>query len=295
MTSQDSSEHTGVRLASVPIYARRKRTVIPLRLSPSSIAVFRQCRQRYKFLYRDKLGEEYGRAKPFFTMANHVHATLKDFFTLVPVERRTTETIAELLQKNWCRYQVGFRDAQDEKRWHDKALNQLSSFVRNHDITVRPLMLEQPFEVKITPGLILRGRVDRIDRQPDGSLHIIDYKTGNIPQQIDWAQVQLHALGVVRHLRSPVTRISYLYLSSSTLESTPVSAGDIDHIRWELLQVAQEIKREKRYLPMAGPWCSNCDFKPICPGAIEVVPADRLEEQLELWDDWGNDLANSDQ
>jgi RecB family exonuclease len=290
MTERNSREHTTANFTSVPIYARKKRTVTTLKLSPSKIAVFHQCRQRYKFLYLDKLGEQYGRAKPFFTMANHIHATLKDFFTLVPAELRTAETIARLLQKNWRRYQVGFRDAQDAMRWHDRAMEQLSSFVQNHDVTINPLMMERSFEVGITPGIILRGRVDRIDRQPDGTLHIIDYKTGHMPSEIDWAQVQLHALAASQHLGSPVTRVSYLYLRPSTLESIPLSPDDIDQVRWELLRAARKIRREKRFSPMTGPWCGNCDFKPICPGAPEVVPCDQLEGQLELWDDLPDDL-----
>ena len=89
---------------------RQTKDTLPLRLSPSSIGVFQLCRQQYKFLYLDKLGDQYRRAKPFFTMVNHVHAILKDFFTITPVERRTVDTIARLLQKNWRRYQNDSED-----------------------------------------------------------------------------------------------------------------------------------------------------------------------------------------
>lgn len=263
--------------------SRKSKAGLPLRLSPSRINVFRQCRQQYKFLYIDKLGDQYFRAKPFFTMGNHVHATLKDFFN-VPVGSRTVETITQLLQKNWRRYQVGFRSAEDEQRWLGKAQLQLSNFVQNTDVTIEPLSMEWTFETAIAPGVILNGRIDRIDRYPDGTLHIIDYKTGNIPQEMEWTQVHLNALAATRNLNLPVSKISYLYLSSCTFASLTISPEDIDRTNWELLQVIQAIKKEKNHFPSVGKWCSRCDFRSICSRSSEVA-AVVPEIQLGLWED----------
>lgn len=285
MTGEPSPEQ-GVRFTSVPIYAPRRPKVAPLRLSPTSIAVFRQCRQHYKFRYVDKLGDQYGKAKPYYTMANHVHATLKDFLTLLPLERRTMETIEQLLRNNWRRYRIGFRGRQDEKRWADKALAQLRAFVTNHDVTVNPLMVEAPLEAEITLGLILHGRVDRVDREADGTLHIIDYKTGNMPIEPDWTQVQLHAVILSRRMPWPVSKASYLYLEPSVLRSADISASELERVRWELLGAAREVRRERRYRPTPGLWCSGCDFLPICPSDVKPQPLAETQGQLELWDEF---------
>ena len=86
-----------IRSTIVPAHREKGKDIPLLRLSPSSIAVFKQCRQRYRFLYIDKLGDKYGRPRPYFTMANHVHASLKDFLSLEPVELRHP-----LLSRNSC-------------------------------------------------------------------------------------------------------------------------------------------------------------------------------------------------
>ena len=289
MPEEPSALTGGVRFTSVPVYSRRRAKVVPLRLSPTAVSTFRHCRQLYKFLYIDRIGDQYARPRPYYTMGNHVHATLRDFLTIVPPQQRTIEAIEGLLRNNWRRYQIGFRDRQDEKRWAEKALAQLRAFVLNHDVMARPLMVEESVEAEITPGLVLRGRVDRVDREPDGSLHIIDYKTGNMPSEIDWTQLELHALILSRRFAWPVRRLSYLYLGPSVLESAGMSEDRLTGARWELLGVARKVRRERRYLPNLGPWCAGCDFRPICPGGTEVQPLVATEGQLELWDDFADE------
>ena len=120
-----------------------------------------------------------------YTMANHIHATLYDLLSVVSPWERTVETAVTLLEKNWRRYRLWFRNKADEKRWDQRALAEVTRFVRGHDVPITPVMLEKPIEADITPGLLLRGRVDRVDRGPDGSFHAIDYKTGNKPEEID--------------------------------------------------------------------------------------------------------------
>ncbi len=278
------------RFNTVPI-SRQKRTGVPLlRLSPTSILTFRQCRQRYKFLYIDKLGDKYGRPRPYFTMANHVHATLKDFLSLKPIALRTPTAIEKLLQRNWRRYRIGFRNEDDEKKWAEKALAQLRAFVTNHDVSMEPVMMEKPVKVEITPGLVLNGRIDRVDRESDGSLHIIDYKTGNMPQETDWTQLELYAFITSKRLPWPVSKVSHLYLGPSLMQSTRISMEQLRHVHWTVLNSAKAIRRERKFRPSPGLWCDYCDFISICPRKTEAQPFATVGGQLELWDgnsdDW---------
>lgn len=291
MTEELPTEAEGVKFFTVPVRSRRREKITPLRLSPTAVSTFRQCRQLYKFLYIDKLGDQYFRPRPYFTMGNHIHATLKDLLQLWPPERRTVPAMEKLLGRNWRRYSTGFKSKKDERRWAEKALAQLRAFMVNHDLSVKPLMLEEPVEAEITPGLILRGRVDRVDKEADGSLHIIDYKTGNLPPEMDWTQLELHALALSRRSPSPVRRLSYLYLGQSVQQSIDVSAGRLDEVCWELLGLARKVRRERRYRPNPGPRCRGCDFRSICPRGADVEPGNATEGQLELWDDFLNGTA----
>ncbi|MFC2072520.1 RecB family exonuclease [Chloroflexota bacterium] len=263
-----------------------KPSLKPFYLSPSSIAVFKQCRQRYKFLHIDKLGDKYGKPRPYFTMANHVHNTLKEFLSLQPIGLRNAAAAEELLRKNWQRYRLGFRSKDDELRWAEKALAQIRAFVINQDVGAQPIMMEEMVGAEISTGLVLRGRIDRVDKEPDGTLHIIDYKTGNMAGEADWEQLELHALILSKHLTCPVNKISYLYLGNATMKSTAISADDLRQVHWRVLTTANTIRQEKQFRPSPVHWCNNCDFISICPGKSEAESlATSSSDQTGFWDD----------
>jgi len=267
IASQDCS---GFRLAEAPARLRRRPVAASLRLSPTAVTCFRQCPRQYKFRYVDRLGDEYGGPRPYFTMGNHVHDTLKEFLTTVPLDERNMETMVRLLRKNWRRYRIGFRGQEDERRWAEKAIRQLSSFVTSQDIRIRPYLVEAWFETEITPGLVLQGRIDRVDLQGDGTLHIIDYKTGNTPEASDWTQLFLNALVLSRKMAHPVSKASFIYLSSGLVDTALIEGAVLDKARWDLLLTARTIACGRSFRPQPGTVCRRCDFKPICPDRVKL-------------------------
>ena len=270
------------RPPDIPLHPPKRTEYPPLKLSPHSVATFRECRQHYKFHYVERLGDQYFRARPYFTMGNHVHTTLREFLTRIPVELRTAKTTESLLRRHWSRCRIGFKNAEQEKRWADKALGQLERFVAEHDVTVQPLMVEVPMEAEITPKVTLVGRMDRVDLESDGSLHIIDYKTGNMPEETDWSQLHLYALLLTRKLPYRVGKASFHYLASGVVQSTEILPDVLEQTVWDLLVTAKEINTEKCFQPTPGPACKRCDFGPICP-AKKPGYSDNLGEDFERW------------
>lgn len=273
-----------VQFFTVPLYAPRKVEFPPLKLSPHSVVTFRECKQHYKFYYIDKLRDQYFRAKPYFTMGNHVHATLREFLSRTPIELRTPKTIKELLRRNWRQCRIGFKNKEDEKRWAQKALAQLERFVEEQDVAVQPLMVETSLEAQITPQVILRGRVDRVDTEADGSLHIIDYKTGNMPEEMDWSQLHLYALILTRKLPYQVSKASFHYLSAGAVQTAEILPEVIEQTAWDLLVTAKDISTEKSFQPTPGAACKRCDFRPICP-AKQPGYTEEMDADFELWRD----------
>jgi len=264
-----------------------------VQLSPSSILTLDQCPYQYELTYIRRLRDQYATAKPYFTMANHVHAVLRDFLRVVPVERRTVETIERMLRERWRRYRGGFRTSGDERRWGEKALAQLRAFVMTEDVTVCPFMVEQLLEVHITPGVILRARVDRVDKESDGSLHIIDYKTGKVPQTVDFTQLHLSALAVARDSRLPVAKASFKFLSDASTLSGEVKDDTFQQATWKVMKAADTVRSSKTFSATPGEWCRLCDFPPICPKGTRFLKEGKAwqEEELELLAGWAEVAA----
>ena len=72
----------------------------------------------------------------------------------------------------------GFGFTDDELQYRDRAVAALARYYERHIAgAARPVWLERRFSFKIGEHTI-GGRVDRVDRHPDGSYELIDYKTG---------------------------------------------------------------------------------------------------------------------
>ena len=250
--------------------------------SPFSLNMFQQCPRQYKFQYIDHLGDIYRKARPYFTMGDHVHATLKDFLSVVPISERNLLKLEDLLRDKWRRNRKGFNDKADEKRWGEKALNQLRWFAKNVDMSVTPFMIENNHRAELTANILLKGRIDRVDKESDGSLHIIDYKTGKMPAEINQLQLHIYALILSRKQDLPVKRASYLYLEVGKFQTIGLTAQDMAQATSYVIDMVDRICQEKDYSATPNIYCWNCDFIEICPSKEAAAKFAPREEDLDF-------------
>jgi RecB family exonuclease len=237
------------------------------KLSSFRLRVFQECRRRYRYRYVEGMPT---RPSAYNTMGAHVHNTLKAFFSLPEPEERTPERLLDLLLENWQQNRSGFSDLSDEERWRERAASQMRSFAREQDLAARPLMLEATVEAPLTPQLALFGRIDRVDEEADG-LHVIDYKTGRRPEEVDARQLHLYTLMLERSLARPVTRASYFYLDDGSAWSTCPERRELEEAVASVMDVYNEMLKERDYPTNVGRHCVFCDYQSICPSRDEIV------------------------
>ncbi len=118
-------------------------------------------------------------------------------------------------------------------------------------------------------GLSLKGRIDRIDRHPDGRQMVIDYKTGNhanLRAKVAGEDVQLAFYGLL----APATdQAAFLGLEPkdgklATLEKQPWPQAVTD-LEQQLQQHMQAVARGAP-LPANGieSVCQYCDMRGLC-------------------------------
>jgi DNA helicase-2/ATP-dependent DNA helicase PcrA len=117
---------------------------------------------------------------------------------------------------------------------------------------------------------MVSGRVDRVDRLPDGSYELIDYKTGRPKtraQLKEDVQLSLYAVGAREAWDLDASSQAYLYVLDD--EKVPVERDDADRdwITETVMEVADGILAQGFEPTPSYAACSTCDFRIICPAA----------------------------
>jgi putative RecB family exonuclease len=241
------------------------------RASSFKLTMYEQCPQKYKFHYIDGLAEQYKVPKPYLTMGAHVHNALRDLYEKVEPTDRTFEKAAQLLRQRWIENRKGFDSIDQEKEWGVKALNMLRLFTHRMDMTKTPVLLEDYYDTDIDADIRVLGKVDRADELEDGSLHVIDYKTGKYKEEeVSNLQLQIYSLIVSANRTQQVTKASYLFLPTMQWHTIDIDPEAIEEAAEEMREQVRTILATKEFPVQLNAYCGSCDFLAICPAQDDV-------------------------
>lgn len=235
-------------------------------LSYSKIDTFKTCPLKYKLRYLFALPSPTPHAANF---GSSVHNTVNLFYQEVG---KGVSPSRELLHKLYesCWIGTGYESKGHEQARKKKGLETMEKFFeeeRKRSFAV-PAFLEKMFRLKIG-NVVLSGRIDRIDRLPDGSFEVIDYKTGTYKKEenVDKdLQLSLYGLVCRDFLRIPVSRLSLYFLEDGKKVSTTRTDEDLTKLKEELLKTVEEMKTSG-FLPTPGHHCRFCEYRVLCHAA----------------------------
>ena len=231
-------------------------------LSASDISTYRICPLKYKFARVFRIPEE-PTINQRFGIA--VHQVLERFHTQ---GGGSLEDLMHLFEVAWRR--SGFGHSNDELQFREKAVQALARYWElDQEREGEPVWFERGFAFHLGPHLV-RGRVDRVDRLPDGGYELIDYKTGRPKSEDelrDDIQLSLYQMGAREAWQLAGAAQSYYYVLDN--EKVPVehSEEELDRVRTAVGEVADGILAQD-FEPTPSPEiCSVCDYRIICPAA----------------------------
>lgn len=273
----------------------------PVEISGSTLNALLGCPRRW-FLASRAQGEA-GRTTAANT-GNVMHALLEYAREVDPDE------LIGHLDAVWdrLRFDANYLSAV-ERTEAEGALRRYAAWERQR--TGRVLGTEVPFHAELTVGdrpVVLRGKVDRLEQEPDGALRIVDYKTGRraldkreVPGNEQLGVYQLAAsLGAFDGLTGGARRLAgaelvYLRVADGETDPTvrfqesldrqphlpaddpwpgpgPGAPDDLPTWVHEKLFHAQGLIRDERFPATPGAACSYCAFASSCPAlGAEVV------------------------
>jgi DNA helicase-2/ATP-dependent DNA helicase PcrA len=296
-----------------PVAAR-----LPRAIGTSQIATWLDCRRKFYYAGLLRIGSDVRTFKP--KLGNLVHKTIQEFHLAV----RGFQAVPEGAPATWAaRLQEIARAlvASDPKFGFDSALENRAA-IRAADRLLERYAYELEaaarrsaggFEIVGTEesvayehaGIALSGKIDRIDRRPDGSLVLVDVKTGAFKRDKAmtaafpklaaaaaagdlWIKATPPAnpqLALYRFAKPQTGSLAYLYL-----DARPKSAEYTDAAHTDELDVTQDKDAlaaldDALFQTFFGPWttgavteieptrnaraCRTCEFVTVCPGYLQ--------------------------
>ena len=233
-------------------------------LSATDIETYRICPLRYKFARVFRIPSEPTINQRFGIL---VHQVLERFHA-GGAEGGSLPELLGLLEAGWRR--GGFGNSEEERQLRAKATQALLRYhERFQDEDGEPVWFERSFSFSLGPHL-LRGRVDRVDRLPDGGYELIDYKTGRpktAAQLREDVQLSLYAVGARESWQLEAAHQAYYYVLDD--EKVPVDRTDDDRdwITETVFEVADGIRSQGFEPTPSWAACSTCDSRIACPAA----------------------------
>lgn len=240
-------------------------------VTPTKVHYYLECPRKYWYYYINGETKYQQAEKGYFTLGEHVHDALREFFAIPPT-LRVPEKLFELLDNRWATKNGlagGFTTPENEEEAKRRAVVMLQRFLEKEDWRMEILQL--PVEegriqgyryAAVSNELAIGGVVDRIDRDPDGRLHVIDYKTGKNDEPDNW-QLPMYAVLIGRLFGESVGRTSYLFLEHGRRHTEEISIrANVDTIK-RVIDVVSRIPRSKNkedFVCPQGDHCRHCDY-----------------------------------
>lgn len=233
-------------------------------ISPYKLNMYLECPRHYWWNYINPSTRSKQPERPYFTMGDHVHNSLKYFYSL-PLEKRTKKALLWLLDRQWEKKngkRAGFWNETVEAEYKERAQLMLSAYCNREDLTVQPLWAsDKLITTDVSETLTFMGKIDRVDETPDG-LHIIDYKTSKEEREDEW-QLPMYAVMARRWFEKPVAQLSYVFLETGSWISVPANPA---REAWTIMRVQQIVEsmphsqKKDDWVCVEAENCTHCDY-----------------------------------
>jgi DNA helicase-2/ATP-dependent DNA helicase PcrA len=237
-----------------------------LSLSASDLSLYLTCPLKYKFARVFGIPQEPTINQRFGIL---IHNVLERFHKEPPEnDEDGLRQLNNLFETGWRR--TGFGSTDDELQFRDRAREAMRLYWERERVAEgEPVWLERKFDFKVGEHHV-RGRVDRVDRLPDGDYELIDYKTGERRTEAELEndlQLALYRIAAREAWEVEASTGSYYYVLDADKVAAPTKPDDAERVERTVLQVGEGVLGQD-FEPRPSPTvCGWCDYKLICPAA----------------------------
>lgn len=248
-----------------------------MRLSYTALSDFKTCPLKFKFAQLDRIKTPRSKEAIFGTL---LHDCLQLAFDPKRTLPATEEEILNYFKNKWDPTVYQGNEVEETMVFSSGVTILKDFFARNNPAQAKIVDLEKSFCIPVTLGrqeYQITGKIDRIDKTPDDSFEIIDYKTTKKmpPQHLidNNLQLAVYHLGLVslwpkiEEENRPV-KVSLYFLKHNEKLSTQKTRSDLKEAREKLKEELNSIEKyqaKNNWQPTPNALCDWCGFKHLCP------------------------------
>jgi DNA helicase II / ATP-dependent DNA helicase PcrA len=246
------------------------------RFSYTQLSAFETCPRQYEYANILKIPTPITGSQNF---GSSLHRTLNEFYKLVIQsgqanlfedykEDLSVKRLLDIYEDKWIPY--GFESREHHDSLKKRGAEILEKFHKHfREETARIEFLEKEFKLKVN-GYTISGRIDRADSLPDGTLEVIDYKSGKVKTQDevdDDRQLMIYAMASAECFGKPASKATLYFLDGDVKISTSPDSKALEKAKKKITEIADKIN-ESDFAPAPSEFkCKFCPYKKICDRA----------------------------
>lgn len=239
-------------------------------ISPSKITTYLACPVKYRYTYIDDRARWLLRAKSYYSFGTTLHRVLQRFHDSGDAGVTTTSEVLAAYEESWI--DAGFSSAEEMAEAYGEGKQILERHVAatlERPEAAKTLFVERQLRYDFG-DFVLIGRLDRVDEYDDGTLEVVDYKSGreSVSTEDISADIAMSCYQLLLHKKYPdqPVRARILALRSAESATYAMSDSELEEFERDIAQLARMILSENFYERKAvrKPMCDYCDFLPAC-------------------------------
>lgn len=271
---------------------------VPGSITASKVTSFKECGLAFRLSVIDRIPQP---QTPWTIRGSLAHAVLERMYFYLEPAQRTRAAALDLVDQIWaepCTATLieNLRSSNTPSNSYGNLYNDtkslvLKDFEAENPMEVDAIATELRLEAKLG-DTVLRGVIDRLDRNRDGTLTVTDYKTGKIPAQDQENErltgVYFYALLCEQVLGERPATVQLIYLKDATrIISTPteqVLRGLTSKTKAVWKAVCNACENDD-FRPRPSRLCRFCCYQELCPaqgGSMSLLEDFKLLNKRHL-------------
>ena len=243
-----------------------------LSLSVSKTKTFEDCKAKFKFCYIEKLPRI---EQDFHIFGKYLHKVLENFHSILIETPLRKGEWSKVLDEAWEIAYIEYESQMTGLQYKEarEIIDEYKKILEEEGLP-NIIAVEKPFYINLNNKVLLNGFIDRVQIDPDGMVHVADYKTTKDKKYLkDFFQVMTYCYALcledpsIKRFRASfiLLRHNFDYLTQEFTREEVINVAE------KFMTAASNIEEEKLWRPNPQFLCKYCDYIDHCKAGRDFI------------------------